>query len=132
MRRDPCNMHSARAELHHHQDIICDQAVPRGYLHGEEVRGSQYLPMEPQELGPTHTGLASSGGEIHMVATEDVAHGDRIDAVSQVGQGTLDTAVTPRRVLFRHAHDKPLDRLNDPGATKLTTPLAPVKLLGDE
>jgi hypothetical protein len=56
-----------------------------------------------------------------MVAMQDVSHRERVNAVSQICQGTLDTAVTPRRVLFRHAHDKPLDLLNNTGSTKLTT-----------
>ena len=88
--------------------------------------------MEPQGLCPTHDGPAALGSGLQMVAAQDVPHRERVNAVSQVCQGTLDTAVTPRRVLFRHAHGKPLNLLNDTGSTKLTTPLAPVELLGDQ
>src|SRR5215216_5123971 len=52
--------------------------------------------------------------------------------IPQVRQGALDAAVAPRRVLFRHTYDKPLDLLCDAGSAKLTTWLVPVKLLGDQ
>ena len=41
-------------------------------------------------------------------------------------------AVAPRGVLFRHAHDKPLDLLRDTGSAMLMMLLAPITLLGDQ
>jgi hypothetical protein len=47
-------------------------------------------------------------------------------------QGTLDTAITPRRILFGHAHDERLDLLSDTVTSQLTAVLTPVTLLGDQ
>src|SRR5262244_892681 len=52
--------------------------------------------------------------------------------MSQVGQGTLDTAVTPRRVLLRHVHDELFDFLSDPRAAKRCALLAAVELVGHQ
>ena len=80
---------------------------------------------------PFTLALRPLGSGLPMVA-QDVMHRDRVDGMSQVCQGTLDTAVGPRLVLFRHAPDKPLDRLRDTGSATLTTLLAPIKLLGNQ
>ena len=50
----------------------------------------------------------------------------------QVRQGTLDAAIAPGRILFRHADDELLDLLGDTRSAKLSSLRAPVKLLGDQ
>jgi hypothetical protein len=115
-----------------HQDIIGDQATPRSHLHGEEVHRGQNLPMESQELCPTHTGLASSGCGIKMVATQDVAHGARVNLVPQVRQGSLNAAIAPARILLSHADDQLFDLLDHARSTQAAAVVASVELLRDE
>jgi len=50
----------------------------------------------------------------------------------QIRQGTLDAAVAPGSMLFRHADHELLDLLGDTGSAQLATLRAPVKLLGDQ
>ncbi len=67
-----------------------------------------------------------------MVTAQDGAHGDRVDMMSQVLQGTLDAAVASSSVLFRHADHELLDLLSDTQSAQRAPLLAPIKLLGDE
>jgi hypothetical protein len=87
--------------------------------------------MEPQELGPTHTGLASSGCGLQMVATQDVTHGARVNLVPQVRQGSLDTAIAPARILLHHADNQLLNLLDDARSTRAAV-TASVELLRHE
>jgi hypothetical protein len=84
MRGDPCDMHSARAELHHHQHIIRDQSMPGRHFHREKVRGRQDVPVDLQKLWPTHASLPPLWSGLQVMATQDVTHRNLVDAMSQV------------------------------------------------
>jgi len=112
--------------------LVRHQAAPRRDLHREEVCGSQHLPMQLEELRPTHPGLAPLGSRFHMVAAQDVTHGDRIDGMPQVGQRALDPSIAPGRILFCHLDGEPLDVLCHWWPPQRCAARAPVELLRDE
>jgi hypothetical protein len=67
-----------------------------------------------------------------VVTAQDVAHGDRVEMMPQICQGTLDTAIAPGWILLGHADDELLHLLGNTGSAMLTTLHTPVKLLGDQ
>src|SRR3954471_10053939 len=102
--------------------------MPRRHLDREEVCGSQHLPMHREELRPTHPCLAALRGGIQVMATQDIAHRDVVDRMAQICQGTLDAAVAPGCILFRHADHELLNLLGDTRSTQRSSLLAPVTL----
>src|SRR6266540_3124455 len=132
MRRDAGNLDPAGGEFHDYEHVIRHQTVPCRPLYREEVRGSQHVPVQLEELGPAHARLAALRSELHMVATENITHRDRIDAVPQVRQCFLDAPIAPGSVLLRHLDHELFDLLNVAGPSKWTTLHAPIELLGDE
>jgi hypothetical protein len=66
------------------------------------------------------------------MAPQDVAHGNVIHAMSQMSQGALDAAITPRRVVVGHVQDERFDLIRDTRTPSLPTPLAAVQLMSDE
>src|SRR5262245_26968490 len=42
---DAGDLHTACGQLHHHEHVVRDEAVPRRHLDGEKVRGSEHLPV---------------------------------------------------------------------------------------
>jgi hypothetical protein len=60
-------------QFHHHEHVVRDQAMPGRHLHREEVCGGQDLPVELQELRPTHTGVPALRRGFHRVALQDGA-----------------------------------------------------------
>src|SRR5262245_31339494 len=67
-----------------------------------------------------------------MVATQDIAYRDGVDAVPQVRQGALVAPVTPRPVLFGHADHELFNLLRDTRASQLLTMPTPIKLLRNQ
>jgi hypothetical protein len=63
---------------------------------------------------------------------QEVAHGDLINGVSQVGEGALDAAVTPGQVVIGHLQNKRFNLIRNAGSPPLVALLAAVKLLGDK
>ena len=119
MRRDARDLDTPCAQLHHHEDIIGHESMPRSHLHRKEVGRGQDLPVHLQELCPTHPGLAALWSRLHMVAAQDVAHGDLVDRMPQIGQRTLDAPITPGGVLLGHLDGEPLDLLGHRGPPSL-------------
>jgi hypothetical protein len=132
MRGDARDMHPPRAEFYYPQRIVGHQTVPCRHLHGEEVCGRQDLPVELQELPPTHASLASCGRWVKVVAPQDVPHGHRVDVVPKVGQRTLDASIASGRILFGHADDQLLDLFGDTRLAKVPAMAASVELLRGE
>src|SRR5262249_18715074 len=54
---DPGNLHSSRAQLHHHQDIVRHEPMPGGNLDGKKVSGSKDFPVKCEKLRPAHAAL---------------------------------------------------------------------------
>jgi hypothetical protein len=132
MGRDPNDMHPPCGHLHHYKHIVCHEAVPRGYFHREEVGRGEDLPVELQKLRPAHPTLSSLRRGIHMMATQNVAHRNLVDAMPQIRQSALDPSVTPTGVFLGHACDELFDLLGDARSTTLSSLLTPVKLLGHQ
>jgi hypothetical protein len=78
------------------------QAMPGRHFHGEEVCSGEDLPVALEELRPAHARFASLWGWFHMMAVQEVAHGQLVNVMSKVSLGALDAAIAPRRTLFRH------------------------------
>jgi hypothetical protein len=55
-----------------------------------------------------------------MMATQDVAHRDRVDVMPQVRQSPLDASTAPGGILVGHADNQLLDFLGDTRSTKVT------------
>src|SRR5215831_12760639 len=64
---DPGNLHSSRAQLHHHQDIVGHEPMPGGNLDGKKVSGSKDFPVKFEKLRPTHVALTSLRSGINMM-----------------------------------------------------------------
>jgi hypothetical protein len=90
------------------------------------------MSVQLQELRPDHPRLAALRGALQVVATQDVPYRDRVDAVPQVRQGTLDAAIAPSRILLGHADDELLDLLGNSWPSRLSALLTSIKLLNDE
>ena len=104
--------------------------MPRRHFHGKEVCGGEDLPVPLQELCPAHARLAALWGRLHMVTPQDVTHGQLVDLMAQIRQGTLNATVTPGGVLLGHAQDQLLDVLGDTRSATQSSLLAAVTLLG--
>jgi hypothetical protein len=66
------------------------------------------------------------------MTAEDIAHGQLVDVMPQIRQGSLDPPIAPRRMLLGHLDREPLDLLRHWGPPPLCAARAPVKLLRDE
>src|SRR5215475_1660080 len=106
--------------------------MPRGHLHCKEVGRGKDLPVQLQELRPTHPSPAALRRWFKMMATQDIAHSQLINAMSEVRYSTLDASIPPGSILFGHADDQLLDFLCDTRSAKLSVMRAPVKLLRDQ
>ena len=84
MRSDPGNLHAPGGQFHDHEYIVGYQAMPGHHLHREEVRGNQHLPVQLQELRPTHPSPAALRRWFKMMATQDIAHSQLVNAMSEV------------------------------------------------
>src|SRR5207237_3403511 len=82
--------------------------------------------------GPTHARRAALRGRLPMMTAQDIADRNFVESMAHVREGTLDAAVAPRRVLFRHADHELLDLLGDTRTSKLTAMWAAVELLRNE
>jgi hypothetical protein len=66
------------------------------------------------------------------MAAQAMAPSERIDAMPQVRQGTLNAPLAPGRILFRHTEHELLDLSSDTRSAKRASLLTSVKLLGDQ
>jgi hypothetical protein len=132
MGRDPSDMHPPCGYLHHDKHIGGHEAAPRGDFHREEVGRGEDLPGELQKVRPAHPTLSSLQGGIHMMATQNIAHRNLVDAMPQIRQSALDPSVTPTGVFLGHACDELFDLLGDARSATLSSLLTPVKLLGNQ
>jgi hypothetical protein len=129
---DPGNLDPARCQFHYNEDVVRHQTMPRRDLHGEEVGGSEDLPVQLEELRPAHAGLPSLRSGLHVVTPYDVTHRNLVNVMAHVRQGALDTPIAPSRILFSHLDYKPLDLLGHRWPTTLGAAHASVKLLRDQ
>jgi hypothetical protein len=67
-----------------------------------------------------------------MVAAQDIAHRDRVDAVPQVREGALDASIAPGRILLSHADHELFDLFGHTRSSKRSAVLAPLECLRDE
>jgi len=112
--------------------VIRHQPVPRRHLHGEEVRGGQDLPVQLQELGPTHPRFPTLRGGFQVVATQDIAYGQLVDGMPQIRESTLDPSIAPGRIFFGHLDHELLDLLSDTRSATRSSLRIPIKLVGDQ
>jgi hypothetical protein len=132
MWRDARDLHTARGQLHHDEDVVGYQAMPRRHLHREEIGCGEDLPVPLQAWCPAHAGLPPLRGGLHVVATQDVAHGQLVHLMPQIRQSALDASITPGSILLGHTYNQLLHLLGDTRSATLLSLLAPVKLLGDQ
>jgi hypothetical protein len=67
-----------------------------------------------------------------MMATQDVAHRQLVNAMAQVRQRPLDASIAPRWILHRHANDKLLDFIGDARSAPRWALMAAIELLRNE
>src|SRR5688572_26909299 len=63
------------------------------------------------------------------MTAQDIAYGDLVDGMPEIGQGALDTAIPPGRVFFCHANDELLNLFIDAWSAPLFSFLAAVKFV---
>ena len=95
---------------------MADAMIEAGHFYGEKVCGGKYVPVHLEKLRPAHPSLTSLGCWINMMTPKNIAHGNLVNAMSQVGQGTLDAAVPPGRVVVGHLQDERFDLIRDAGS----------------
>ena len=130
MVRYPRKMDASCAQFHDHQGVVGDKPVPGGHFYPEKVRAGEHGPVHLEKLRPTHASLTPLRCRIDMMTPKDVAHGDLVNFVSEVGKGTLDAAIALGRVVTGHLQDECFDLIRDTGAPQLVALLAAVKFLG--
>ncbi|MGV9382374.1 hypothetical protein ACWDRB_41635 [Nonomuraea sp. NPDC003707] len=96
---------STKTAFEHDQGI---QACEVDGVHMQEVDGDDALGLVGQELLPCRTVTARGGVDPGLL--QSVPDGGGGDRVAEAGPFTMDTPVTPARVLRGHAQDKCLDR----------------------
>src|SRR5215475_11762568 len=97
-----CDRSRATSGVHDYEQKRDDQSKPIPHRTGEEVRDSQHVHMNTDELRPGH-GLLALRGWRNAMALEDIAHCLVADRVSQMVQGALNAIITPGTVLSCHA-----------------------------
>jgi hypothetical protein len=67
-----------------------------------------------------------------VIAAQDMAHGQLVDMMSQIRQGSLDPSIAPRRIFLCHVHDQLFDLFCDTRAARRLTMVTAIELLRDE
>src|SRR5438105_3676969 len=88
--------------------------------------------MHFEQLRPAYPALPPWRCGVYMVAAQESAHGQCVDGMPQVGYGSLEAAVAPRRILCRHPDDALLVLLGDTWSATWSSLQAPVILLCDQ
>ena len=88
--------------------------------------------MHGEKLCPAHAALAALRRGFQVMTAEDIAHGQLVDAMPQIRQGSLDPPIAPGRMLFGHLDGEPLDLLRHWGPPQLCPARAAVELLRDQ
>jgi hypothetical protein len=120
-----------------------DKGLPqlhRGHLHlskglytlREKARCCEYYPVDGHKLHPAHARLVPLWSRIDVVAAQDVAHRNLVDMIPHVRQGSLDTAVAPRRVFLSHPHHECFKRDGHSRSSRLRVRRCAMTLLGDK
>ena len=113
--RDAGDLDAPCGQVHDHEHVVGHQTMPCCHLHREKVRRSKHLPVQLEKLRPAHARLTALRGGLHVVTTQDIAHGDLVDVMAEVRQGTLDAPIAPGGVLLGHLDDELLDLLRHGG-----------------
>ena len=128
-----CSQQSARGRghLHDEEQVESDASLFRPNLNRCEIDSTQYVPMGLEEHFPSRLPPALRNRRDPMLS-EDLADGSIGYLVSQVGQGTLDAIVIPRRAVPRHAKNQLNDGWGYRRPPDLLAAVAVVPLLRDE
>ena len=118
MARHPKDMNSPRPDLKDKEHV--DPAQQHG-IDGEEITGQHRLRLRPAELPPRRS--ATPRRWIQSRPAQDVPHCCWRHAIAQADQLTVDTAVTPRRVLPGKPDHELADHCSDSRATADRLPL---------
>ena len=105
VRRDACDLDLPAGQLDHEEDVVSDQASPSPKVDGEEVSGTEDIPMRAKEVSPGGL-LASLAGGLESMLLQDVGDRRSSDGVAQVAQGTDDLGIPPPRILPSHGNDQ--------------------------
>jgi hypothetical protein len=105
-RRNPGDRHLAAGQIDEEENQIAPQSFACPDLNSEELRRYDQFPMPLEERFPTCV-PAPLGCWFNAVPPQDVGDGAAGTFTSQVGQCTLNPAVTPIAILFCHANHQP-------------------------
>ena len=75
------------------------------HLHGEEIGRDDLIPMSTKKLFPGRF-LISLGRRFNAVTLQNIRDSRARNAMSQVSQGTLKSAVTPTAILCGHSNNE--------------------------
>jgi hypothetical protein len=117
VRADPAEVHPAGAVLDEHQDI---QSLQQHGVHVEEVDGEDPGGPGAQERAPGRARAARRRADTR--SSQDFIDGGRRDCEAEFGQLAVDAAITPQRILFRHADGEAGDARNRRRAAGLAPP----------
>ena len=115
-RRDPDDTNPASRQLDRKEHVERDETTRTPDLDGEEIGGSEDIPVGLEKLTPRRS-LASLWGRVDAVLFQDVGDRSPSNSMADVLERALDSCVAPARVLSRHSDRQLRDRLHDSGAT---------------
>jgi hypothetical protein len=121
MRCHSGDMYGSGGDVDEEQDIVRDETLDRADLDAQEVRRCQTLPMGFHKCRPSWVRI-SLGSGLDPVLLQGVGNGAPSNLMSQIGQCTADSRVSPGGVFKRHLHNEIHDRFHDTRATR-TTPM---------
>jgi len=96
-----------------------------------EVDGCQHVPMRLQKRRPIHRAL-STWRWLDTVVFENVANGLVRDIMPQIGQGSLYSIISPRRILAGHLDHKIDDFLAGSWSSRRLATLRVIPFLSDQ
>src|SRR5258708_39990604 len=112
MRGDAGNVDGSGGDVDKEQDVMRDETLDCADLHAHEVGRRKTFPMSLQKRRPSGV-CVSLGSGLDPVISEDIGDGAASYLMSQIGQCTLDSRVSPRRIFKRHLKNEFDDRLHD-------------------
>ena len=118
------DVHPPGGDLHQKQHIDAGQP---DRVDVEEIAGEDALGLGVQELGPRRPGPPRR--RIHTGLGQDGPHGAGRHRVTQANQLTLDTTLTPPRVLLRQAQHQRPDLCLDRRAPRPAPGVGPVRAI---
>ena len=109
-RDDSSDLNATGLQIDHEEREVSNESSPGYDLDCEEVRRRDRTPMTLQESGPPHRSLSC---RVDSILNEDTLDRIPLARVTEIRKGTLNSRVSPSRIIDRHLDDQPLNLARD-------------------